>query len=250
MIVLPSRFSKRPNYDMHNCESLSTLCINVITENFDRYTREMIYLPTTIKNKLFQIASRRFQILQNIDILSSLLHPNIREIDFTNCDVTTEMIETISICHNVEKLQMVCNATVSKKALLQLISGVPCLRLLRAKKCVNIDDDFVEVLVKHCALLKILDIAKCSITDVSMLQIGRLKLSALDISGMIISDKGFNDFISGDCKETLKELIVSCTATSCRMIENELANLKIFVNHSHVAFDNSQNMKQLSWVVK
>lgn len=71
-----------------------------------RYKFDFEYLPTQLKVPFFKIAGYRSNLLEDVDLLKSLIHPYVEDITFADCIVSDDMLDAIGACKNIKKLQM------------------------------------------------------------------------------------------------------------------------------------------------
>lgn len=242
--------------------------------HLDKYVEDFKFLPPLMKDRILKRITTKchaFSSNEMQDIFSNLIHSNLTRIDLSLYDgnvVNDKLIESLSICHNLQSL-ILCretNTILTDEVLLKVLPTFKKLRVLQALNCSAINNKVIECLVEHCPNIMELDLSGCPfVYDECLIYLKDLDhLIALGLSGTPITDFGLNEFLKGSCAQILKELRIA----ECARISSDIINvisdtclcLEVFVFYRCFKYsddksvpqfndDNFKNLKQITWSI-
>ncbi|PSN33397.1 Protein AMN1 [Blattella germanica] len=223
--------------------SLRSLCIRKTADCIDGHVETVKVLPANLKTKLLAIVSKRGN-LSSI-VLESLINPDIKVLDLSECNVDDGSLKVIAQCKHLIKLDLNPGRNqareISSSALIHLFPNFPYLSILYLRRCLAVTDEVVVSIAVNCKVLQELDVGGC----------------------VAVSDIGILALVQGDSAESLTELhLEKCLQITDFAIESIIlycANIKILIFHgcpvsdaSRVALETlllNKKMKQLTWTV-
>jgi len=258
--------------------SLYNIVLQNVTNNFKMESNNRFAtLPPNIKDALRRILLKRGL---SGNQLKPLLHPNVKDLDLSDCSKNSGLLMSIQPLRNLRKLHMNCPRARPSTRPNQLTTDQLCLII---KNNTNLQSLFLRNIpsitdkVLECFNINLveLDLGGCeNITDHGVLKVVEKcpNLSSLSFSRTNITDETLVKLSVSDCKSSLTELNVSgCRFITDQGVEMFLTGLQsidqppvlnILVLHkcplltevsteliNQFFCDNNVKVKQLSWTI-
>lgn len=189
--------------------SLYSMALNSLVQWTGFDMRNISELPGCIKDDFLRSALLRHKCQEN---LTYFLHPGIRKLDISECNIRNEELLEISICNNLKILEMnppkYCRFDHTTSILEEMFSRLRDLLKLHTQRNDGMTDSVISVITTHCTLLQVLDISGCTkLTDGTALSIATLaNIRAINLSNTEISDVGLNALSLGLSSKSLVEI--------------------------------------------
>ncbi|KAK6169962.1 hypothetical protein SNE40_018472 [Patella caerulea] len=208
--------------------SLFYISARAVVTEIGHYAEMLHDAPPHIKDQCLKLMSRRGLVTdENIEMV---VHKRLKTLELNLCENITDngLYKLKKVCPYLCKIDLNCTATeirsaITSEGITSLAQSCPHLQIVFLRKCDNITDDGVIALTTNCRHLQHLNLRGCTqLTDRSMITIAdNLSfLSSLNVSMTQITDEGVYRLVSGDCKNTLKELdISSCIELTDEAVE-------------------------------
>ncbi|XP_033101858.1 protein AMN1 homolog isoform X2 [Anneissia japonica] len=168
-------------------------------------------LPPNLKDKFLHLLSKRG--LLNDSNISKLVHDRTKALDFSECDVTDECLQKLSVCRNLRKIDL--NATKDNRLTITSLGveavsrSCPHLQTIYLRRCTLLTDSAIIAIAQNCRHVLQLNVGGCQlITDASLIALGQNSrmLSSVNFSKTQVTDEGVLSLAMGVCKQSLKEV--------------------------------------------
>ncbi|XP_064629069.1 protein AMN1 homolog isoform X2 [Lineus longissimus] len=248
----------------------ATLSLRAVMKNISFYINDTQRLPMNLRDRILGLMTKRGLLTD--DNIGKVLHPNVKSIDLSGCDVGDVGLKKLCVCRQLRKVDLNAlkepRTNITAEGIIPVSQSCRNLEVVYLRRCPSITDEAVIALAQNCPRLRNLNIGGCpSITDRSLEALGTnlSHLRSINLSSADISDNGVFRLVSGSCKSTLMEIHIS----NCRNITDEAVEavtvncpqIKILLFHgcpnvtdqSRIALEEltmgSQAVKQVTWTV-
>lgn len=203
--------------------SLYNIALNSVVHSTGFDIRNVSQLPGVIKDDLMKSMLLRHKCQEN---LTYFLHPDIKKLDISECNIKNEELITISACIRLTILEMnppkYCRFDHTTSILERMFSSFHNLVKLHTQRNDGMTDSVVSVITTNCPLLQVLDVSGCTkLTDKTSLSIATLTyITAINLSNTETSDVGLNALSLGQSSKSLIEIKLN----NCINISDEGVN--------------------------
>ncbi|XP_070543645.1 protein AMN1 homolog [Ptychodera flava] len=197
-----------------NCSSVPTLftsSLQFVVTHLPQYITEVESLPSRVKDRLLNLLSKRGLLTD--DNISKVIHDRVKVLDLSECDVTDDGLQAITLCKQLRKLDLNAakenRTSITTRGVQLVAQSCPILQTVYLRRCLNITDDAVISLSQCCRQLMLLNIGGCrQITDASLEALGKhcRMLKSVNFCKTKVTDDGVISLVTGCCKQSLTEI--------------------------------------------
>ncbi|XP_028397032.1 protein AMN1 homolog isoform X2 [Dendronephthya gigantea] len=204
------KIQKMAAFKSHVASSLLNHCLENISKNLTLHQDLFDTLPPDIKSKLTKKLSMR-GLLRDCH-LEKLLHPRIRSLNLSSCDITDGGLAVIAEkCKSLSSLDLNAESepriNITSNGIMVVFRSCRMLQTIHLRRCPEIDDDAVVAIATNCPHIANLNLGGCHLlSDRSICTLAKesWNLSSLNISHTQVSDVGLCALAHGVCQQNLR----------------------------------------------